>query len=59
MALAQEAFKRAAPAIVVLGVIAAALFYGNAIITPALSVLSAVEGLEVVEPVLAVRRSCR
>ncbi len=52
MALAQESFKRAAPVIVVLGVTAAALFYGNAIITPALSVLSAVEGLEVVEPVL-------
>ncbi len=52
MALAQESFKRAAPLIVVLGVVAAALFYGNAIITPALSVLSAVEGLEVVEPVL-------
>ncbi len=52
MALAQESFKRAAPFIVVLGVTAAALFYGNAIITPALSVLSAVEGLEVVEPVL-------
>jgi KUP system potassium uptake protein len=52
MALAQESFKRAAPFIVILGVTAAALFYGNAIITPALSVLSAVEGLEVVEPVL-------
>ncbi len=52
MALAQESFKQAAPFIVVLGVTAAALFYGNAIITPALSVLSAVEGLEVVEPVL-------
>ncbi len=52
MALAQESFARAAPVIVVLGVAAAALFYGNAIIAPALSVLSAVEGLEVVEPVL-------
>jgi KUP system potassium uptake protein len=52
MALAQESFKRAAPFIVILGVTAAALFYGNAIITPALSVLSAVEGLEVAEPVL-------
>ncbi len=52
MALAQESFKQAAPLIVILGVTAAGLFYGNAIITPALSVLSAVEGLEVVEPVL-------
>ena len=31
-----------------LGVIGAALFFGDAIITPAISVLSAVEGLEVV-----------
>jgi len=51
MALAQESFKRATAVIVVIGVAAAALFYGNAIITPALSVLSAVEGLEVTEPV--------
>ncbi len=34
--------------IAVLGVLAAALFYGDAIITPAMSVLSAVEGLSVV-----------
>ena len=50
MALAQESFKRAAPVIVSLGAVAAALFYGDAMITPALSVLSAVEGLEVVRP---------
>lgn len=36
------------PAIVMLGVLATALFYGDAIITPAMSVLSAVEGLTVV-----------
>jgi len=35
----------------VLGVFGAALFYGDAVITPAMSVLSAVEGLEVVTPV--------
>ncbi|MBC7986919.1 MAG: potassium transporter Kup [Sphingomonadaceae bacterium] len=35
--------------VVLLGVLAAALFYGDAIITPAISVLSAVEGLTVVE----------
>lgn len=35
-------------AMVILGVIATALFYGDAIITPAISVLSAVEGLAVV-----------
>ena len=33
-----------------LGMISAALFYGDAMITPALSVLSAVEGLEVIAP---------
>jgi len=35
--------------LVTLGVLATALFYGDAIITPAISVLSAVEGLAVVE----------
>ncbi|WP_375197917.1 potassium transporter Kup [Sphingobium sp.] len=38
------------PWIAILGVLATALFYGDAIITPAISVLSAVEGLEVVNP---------
>jgi KUP system potassium uptake protein len=51
MALAQRAVTRPA-AIVILGTVAAALFYGDAMITPALSVLSAVEGLEVVAPSL-------
>jgi KUP system potassium uptake protein len=41
------------PAIAVLGVLATALFYGDAIITPAISVLSAVEGLTVVQEGLA------
>ena len=36
-----------------LGVVGAALFYGDSLITPAISVLSAVEGLEVVDPELA------
>ncbi len=49
MALAQKA-KRPATIILVLGMIGTALFYGDAIITPALSVLSAVEGLEVGAP---------
>jgi KUP system potassium uptake protein len=52
MALAQESFKRAAPFVVALGIVATALFYGDAMITPALSVLSAIEGLGVVEPAL-------
>ena len=36
--------------ITALGIFAAALFYGDGMITPAISVLSAVEGLEVVAP---------
>jgi KUP system potassium uptake protein len=39
--------------LVVLGVLAASLFYGDAMLTPAISVLSAVEGLTVVEASLA------
>ena len=35
-----------------LGIFAAALFYGDSMITPAISVLSAVEGLEIVTPTL-------
>jgi KUP system potassium uptake protein len=35
-----------------LGIFGASLFFGDSIITPAISVLSAVEGLEVVEPSL-------
>ncbi|MDD2918245.1 potassium transporter Kup [Rhodoferax sp.] len=38
--------------LLLLGVIGAALFYGDSVITPAISVLSAVEGLEVVTPTL-------
>lgn len=38
--------------IAILGVLAAALFYGDSMITPAISVLSAVEGLHVVAPQL-------
>lgn len=36
--------------IVILGLFGAALFYGDGVITPAISVLSAVEGLEVATP---------
>ena len=42
--------RAAAATIVLLGIIGGALFYGDAIITPALSVLSAVEGLKIVTP---------
>ena len=41
--------KKWTPALVLLGVLATALFFGDAMITPSLSVLSAVEGLTVVE----------
>jgi KUP system potassium uptake protein len=37
----------------ILGVVGAALFYGDSVITPAISVLSAMEGLKVAEPGLA------
>src|SRR6266478_9597699 len=50
MALAQRALGNRAGAIVLCGIISAALFYGDAIITPALSVLSAVEGLKIATP---------
>jgi KUP system potassium uptake protein len=53
MALASRAVGRvgkAAGIVALLGIISAALFYGDAVITPALSVLSAVEGLDVAIP---------
>jgi KUP system potassium uptake protein len=40
-------------ALVTLGLFGAALFFGDAIITPAISVLGSVQGLKVVEPELA------
>jgi KUP system potassium uptake protein len=45
MALAQRAMGERAVWVPMLGVIGAALFYGDALITPAVSVLSAIEGL--------------
>ena len=51
MALAHRALDRGGGIVVLLGIISAALFYGDAMITPALSVLSAVEGLKVMTPV--------
>src|SRR5258708_12931306 len=50
MALAQRALRRGANVIVLCGIISAALFYGDAMITPALSVLSAIEGLKIATP---------
>jgi KUP system potassium uptake protein len=52
MALAQRgiASERWRWAVAVVGIIGACLFFGDGIITPAISVLSAVEGLKVVSP---------
>src|SRR6185437_3838992 len=52
-ALALRATRRASPAhglILAAGLIGAALFYGDGVITPAISVLSAVEGLKIATP---------
>ncbi len=46
MALAQRAVGRRSLPIFLLGICGAALFYGDGIITPAISVLSAVEGVK-------------
>ncbi|UPK00931.1 potassium transporter Kup [Bradyrhizobium sp. 170] len=48
MALAQRAVTKGGAAIVLLGIISGALFYGDAVLTPALSVLSAIEGMKLV-----------
>src|SRR3954453_13023122 len=50
VALAQRALRRGRGVAVALGVAGAGLFYGDAIITPAISVLSAVEGLKLATP---------
>jgi KUP system potassium uptake protein len=55
MALVQRATRgnsRMHWALMTLGIFGAALFYGDGMITPAISVLSAVEGLEIAAPAL-------
>ncbi len=55
MALAQRSLpkdSKSTYAIGILGILGASLFFGDGVITPAISVLSAVEGLEVVAPQL-------
>jgi KUP system potassium uptake protein len=55
LALASQAVKdkpRLRSAMLLIGVFGTCLFYGDGVITPAISVLSAVEGLEVVSPAL-------
>ncbi len=56
MALAQRSVRerpRLRWGLVLLGIFGAALFYGDGVITPAISVLGAVEGLKVVAPHLS------
>ncbi len=48
MALAQRALGKRTPLLFIVGVVGAAMFYGDSLITPAISVLSAVEGLKAV-----------
>ncbi|MFC3175078.1 potassium transporter Kup [Novosphingobium bradum] len=45
--------RRLSVILATLGVLAASLFYGDAMLTPAISVLSAVEGLTIVDPGLS------
>jgi KUP system potassium uptake protein len=50
MALGQSVAKRSAPLLLALGIAGASFFYGDAVITPAISVLSAVEGIALISP---------
>jgi KUP system potassium uptake protein len=52
VALAQRALGKRSFPILAMGMAGTALFYGDAAITPAISVLSAVEGLKLVTPAL-------
>ena len=52
MALAQRALGRRSWVLLALGVVGASMFIGDSMITPAISVLSAVEGLKLVTPAL-------
>src|ERR1043166_7302243 len=51
-ALAFRAIGRRTPFVLMLGVVGAAMFLGDSVITPAISVLSAVEGLKLAAPAL-------
>ncbi len=50
VALGQRALGHRTKILLVLGIIGTALFFGDAVITPAISVLSAVEGLTLIAP---------
>jgi len=50
MALATRALGRRTPFVLIAGVIGASMFLGDSVITPAISVLSAMEGLKLASP---------
>jgi len=50
MALAFRALGRRTTPVLILGIIGASMFYGSSFITPALSVMSAIEGLNIATP---------
>ena len=52
MALGQRALGRRSLVLMALGVVGASMFIGDSMITPAISVLSAVEGLKIAAPAL-------
>ncbi|WP_441998782.1 potassium transporter Kup [Microvirga sp. 2TAF3] len=52
VALAQRALGKRRGIVLILGIAGAGLFYGDAVLTPAISVLSAVEGLKLATPAL-------
>ncbi|WP_406858555.1 MULTISPECIES: potassium transporter Kup [unclassified Alsobacter] len=52
MALAQRTLTKGRSFVLGLGVIGASMFYGDSVITPAISVLSAVEGMKLITPAL-------
>ncbi len=52
LALQKATGERQRRTLLLMGIVGAALFFGDAVITPAISVLSAIEGLEVKAPAL-------
>ncbi|MEN3931690.1 potassium transporter Kup [Microvirga sp. W0021] len=50
VALAQRALGKRRGVVLLLGILGAGLFYGDSLLTPAISVLSAVEGLKLIAP---------
>ena len=50
MALGQSVARKSTMVILALGIAGASFFFGDAVITPAISVLSAVEGIKVISP---------